>query len=237
MKKFSGFPPRKVRMVRLPAQFFTDLLPMIDDLAELKVLLFCMWALYQKEGDFRYLRYSDFAREDSLMRGLAEIDPQTPAVQQLDAALARACKREALLYAEVSLESGLERLYFVNTPRGQEALRQLKLSGGWRPGDAENPVEILPERPTLYRLYEENIGPLTPLIGEEIKDAEKTYPHAWIAEAIGIAVEMNKRSWRYIMAILEGWQKEGRTREANGEQDGQRYITGKYSDFIKHRKH
>jgi hypothetical protein len=29
--KFEGFPPGKTRLVRLPAQFFTELLPRLDD--------------------------------------------------------------------------------------------------------------------------------------------------------------------------------------------------------------
>lgn len=237
MKKFLGFPPRKVRMVQIPAQFFSELLPLIDDLAELKVLLFCFWALQQKEGDFRYLRYADFINEESLLRGLTEINPQVPAKDLLDAALGRAIEREALLLASVMLEGAAEHLYFMNTPRGQEAVRQLQTQNGWRPGDTQNPVEILPERPTIYRLYEENIGPLTPLIAEELKDTQETYSQEWIAEAISVAVAMNKRSWRYILGVLEGWQKEGKNREITGghdEQDGKRYITGKYSDFIKH---
>jgi len=48
--KFEGFPPGKTRLVRLPAQFFTDLLPRLDDPDELKLILFCFWALEQREG-------------------------------------------------------------------------------------------------------------------------------------------------------------------------------------------
>jgi len=37
-----------------------------------------------------------------------------------------------------------------------------------------------PERPNIFKLYEENIGPLTPLIADALKDAEKTYPPEWV---------------------------------------------------------
>ena len=40
-----------------------------------------------------------------------------------------------------------------------------------------------PERPNIFKLYEENIGPLTPLIADALKDAEETYPPEWVAEA------------------------------------------------------
>jgi DnaD/phage-associated family protein len=237
MKKFEGFPPGKTRTTPLPSHFFSDLLPLIDDLAELKVTLFCFWALYQKEGDFRYLRRRDFLADDGLTRGLAAVDPNIAPEKVLDSALARAVERGSLLCGTVALDSGTESLYFVNTPRGQEAIRQLQKSDGWRPGDSDHPVDILPERPTIYRLYEENIGPLTPMLVEELKDAENDYPPAWIEEAVKAAVTANKRNWRYIRAILESWHKEGKHRETTGrhdEQDGQRYVTGKYSDFINH---
>ncbi len=51
------------------------------------------------------------------------------------------------------------------------------------------------ERPNVFKLYEENIGPLTPMIADALKDAENTFSPEWIAEAIELAVKNNKRSW------------------------------------------
>ena len=232
MKTFNGFPPGKVRMTPLPAQFFSDLLPLVDDLAELKVTLFCFWALQQQEGDFRYLRREDFVAGESLMRGLATIDPDTPPETMLDGALARATERGTLLRAAVDLDSGTEYLYFVNTGRGRTAIQQID-AGHWQLGTADTPVEILPERPNIYALYEANIGPLTPLIADALKDAENEYPAAWLEEAITVAVENNVRRWSYIRTILERWDKEGKNRdEIAGRHTRKRYTTGKYADFI-----
>jgi DNA replication protein len=231
MKKFKGFPPGKVRQVEIPAPFFSELLPLIDDLAELKVTLFCLWALRQKEGVYRYLRRRDFTDSKALMHGLAVIQPDADPEAILDVALQRTIDRESLLCAEVSLDSGKEQLYFGNTVHGRAAVRQIK-AGEWTPGD---PVEILPERPNLYTLYEDNIGLLTPIIADSLKDAERTYPAHWLEEAVQEAVANNKRSWRYIQAILKRWETEGRSREISGrhaEQDGRRYISGKYADII-----
>lgn len=233
MRKFKGFPPGKVRMIDLPALFFSDLLPLIDDAAELKVTLFCFWALQQKEGRFRYLRRPDFQHE-ALMQGLAALDSDADTV--LEAALSRAVERGSLLYAEVKLQTGIERLYFLNTALARHAVELLR-QGKWRPGDANNPVEIVPERPNIYQLYEANIGPLTPMIAEALKDAEREYPQHWLEEAVHVAVANNARKWSYIQAVLERWQSEGKARgitERHDEQDGQRYISGKYADFIDH---
>jgi DnaD/phage-associated family protein len=61
-----------------------------------------------------------------------------------------------------------------------------------------------------FSLYESNIGPLTPMIADSIKDAEKTYPLSWIAEAINLSVLNNKRNWRYCETILKRWQTDGK---------------------------
>ena len=49
MKGFAGFPDGKLRLTAVPNLFFSDLLPIIDHLAELKVTLSAFWALTQKE--------------------------------------------------------------------------------------------------------------------------------------------------------------------------------------------
>jgi DnaD/phage-associated family protein len=236
VRKFEGFPPGKTRTIQVPALFFSELLPLIDDLAELKVTLFCWWALHQKEGDFRYLRLRDFTRVESLMQGLADTDSDMPAETALNDALQRAVERGTLLCTDVTLNAQNERLFFMNTVLGRYAVQQLK-AGNWKPSENQDDIEILPERPNAFALYEANIGQLTPLIVDEIKDALNDYPEHWIHEAIQLAVENNARRWRYIRTVLERWQKEGRTREIAGqddEQDGQRYIRGRYSDFINH---
>ncbi|MFQ6001984.1 MAG: DnaD domain protein, partial [Anaerolineae bacterium] len=76
-----------------------------------------------------------------------------------------------------------------------------------------------------------------PLIAEELREAEKTYPAAWIEEAFKIAVERNARNWRYIQAILERWAREGKDDGKAGrdsKEDRYRYIKGEYADYIEH---
>jgi DNA replication protein DnaD len=75
------------------------------------------------------------------------------------------------------------------------------------------------------------------MLADALRDAENSYPIAWIEEALSIAVKKNKRSWSYAAAILKRWQEEGR-HEGKGQQDTEedrrRYVTGKYSEFIEH---
>ena len=47
------------------------------------------------------------------------------------------------------------------------------------------------------------------MIADALREAEDMYPEEWIEDAIDEAVKQNKRSWRYVSAILEamgaGW--------------------------------
>jgi DnaD/phage-associated family protein len=91
-------------------------------------------------------------------------------------------------------------------------------------------------KPNIFRLYEENIGPLTPLIADSLRDAQQTYPEEWINEAIQIAVGNNVRRWNYIERILSRWQEEGRdgTDRRNTQEDYKRYLKGEYGEFGRH---
>ncbi|MBN1430470.1 MAG: DnaD domain protein [Anaerolineae bacterium] len=66
------------------------------------------------------------------------------------------------------------------------------------------------DRPNIFTIYEQNIGPLTPMLGDQLKDIDATYPQSWFIDAVSIAVENNKRNLRYILAILRRWQVEGK---------------------------
>ncbi|MHB8619479.1 MAG: DnaD domain-containing protein, partial [Chloroflexota bacterium] len=94
-------------------------------------------------------------------------------------------------------------------------------------------------RPNVFTLYEQNVGLLTRMIAEELMDAEATYPRLWIDEAFRIAVESNKRNWRYIKAILGRWAAEGREDGTFGRHPGEvhdpdRYLKGEYGHLFQH---
>lgn len=227
---FPGFPEGKLRFTRIPGPFFSELLPLVDDLAELKVLLYAFWKLERMEGDPRYLQPEDFSDDATFMAGLGD-----PAA--LEAALAGAVGRGALLLAELELGGQPRRFYFLNSPRGREALAAIA-DGAWKPsGDARYPIELAQERSNLFSLYEKHIGPVTPMLADALKDAEKDYPHDWLVDAIRIAVENNARSWRYVEAILRRWQEGGkdeRRTQGDSEKDRRKYVEGEFSDYIEH---
>ena len=161
---FTGFPGGKVRITPLPAAFFTDLLAQVDHLGELKVTLYAFWALDRQEGTLRFLRYADFAGDERLLTGFGA--PSQAAEAALADSLQRAVKRGTLLMAQVQGGNLENAVFFLNSPRGRAALKSLQ-AGEWRPEDIERSgLTLQHERPNIYRLYEENIGPLTPLLAQ-----------------------------------------------------------------------
>jgi len=222
MNKFQGFTGSET-FTQVPDSFFRKLLNEIDDLAELKVTLYALWRITHMEGGAHFLCRTEFAEDADFMRGLGGAD--------LDAALEKAVQRGSLL--RVQNEAG--GFYFLNTPRGRAAAESMQ-KGEWRSA-MRTPSAPPAERPNIFKLYEENIGPLTPLIADALKDAEQTYPTEWVAEALEIAVKNNKRNWRYVEAILKRWKVEGHAKKQdrqNAQEDGRRYVEGEYAEYIEH---
>jgi DNA replication protein len=225
---FAGFSAGKSHLTPIPAQFFSELLPEIDHIGELKVTLYAIWFLDRLEEAVRYVTYADFAGDERLAASLG--------AGGLADALERAVQRGSLLKVLASGAAAAEGIYFLNSPRGRAAVQAIE-RGEWAPPNQQHPeISLEAERPNIFRLYEQNVGPLTPLIAETLQDAEKSYPQTWVEEAFQVAVEKNVRKWSYIQAILKSWQEEGRdpTDRRNASQDRRKYVEGEFSDFVQH---
>jgi DNA replication protein len=234
MEQFKGF-PAKSQFTAVPNAFFSTLLPQISDIAELKVTLHIFQALYQKRGYPRFTSYQELLANKSLMSSLKEAEGPPDVLRH---ALEMAAKRGTILHLIVDRDGKSEDIYLLNTEADrQTSLKiqagELKLSGL----KAREPALVDDEElPDIFSLYEQNIGMLTPMIAEELRDALKVYTEAWIRDAIKEAVNHNKRKWSYISAILERWTAEGRD---NGtyrgdfkKTDPDKYIKGKYGHMV-----
>jgi len=210
MTCFEGFPKGRARFTPIPDLFFVELLPQIDDLAELKLTLYMMWSLHRQRGYPRYLTVPELEAEGPLLSALAccgEADP----VPILHRALDRAVERGTLLRLRVGVEGDAVDYVFVNTAQGRKAVREVKR--GELILEKTGPVRephIERERPRILELYEQNIGLLQPLLVEELLEAEDAYPQGWIEEAFRIALQNNVRRWTYIKSILERWATQGK---------------------------
>ena len=205
---FQGFSDDQLSEAPLPPAFFTELLPQFDDLAEMKLVIYSLWRLYYSEAVFKYLRLEDILADQRFSSGMGKTPAE--AKKNVGCGLARAVERRVLLCAEMTVNRRKECYYFLNTPKGKAAVEAIQ-SGKWRiTENPQLPPELLVEKPNIFELYEQNIGPLTPIIADALKDAEMDFPAQWVQDAFRIAVEKNKRNWRYILAILKRWKQEGR---------------------------
>jgi len=211
-KYFNGFKEDELTLVRLPEAFFSKLLPMIDSLTQLRLLLYFFWHIEQQESSLRFLKLTDLFSDPTL-------------VDMIGTEIRLQEDLEALINMGILLKASLpgeeEAIYFINGPQGRAAVQAIE-DGQWKETVSERkPIQLTDQQPNIFGLYEENIGPITPLIAEILKEDEKAYPEAWIKEAVEIAVTRNVRNWKYVQAILERWQNEGRGNEQNRRNDSQ----------------
>ncbi len=209
---FTGFPAR-CQAVAVPSLFFSAVLPQIQDVAELRVCLHVFWLLGQIRSYPRFVTLTQLQADSTVGTGLRGVD--------VVAALNKAVARGTLLRLAVEQDRASHELYFINdepSRRAADRIARGELSLSLSEGHSAAPVALPPPAAagaaSIFDLYEQNIGLLTPLLAEELAQAEKTYPAGWIEDAFREAVQLNKRNWRYIVRILERWAAEGK---GNGE--------------------
>ena len=236
MKQFNGFPAR-LEYTALPNLFYSALLPQINDINELKVTLHLFKELCRKRGGFRFVTYGELRSSTVLRKSLG--GGERPYEATLLEVLEMTTKRGAFLELRMTRDQRDESLYFINTEANQQAVTRIKNGelelGGLK--TAIEPVTEITEPADIFTLYEENIGMLTPIIADQLKEAEKEYPLVWIKEAIEEAALYNKRNWPYIARILENWSVEGKSRGTHRRDSAKKmgddkYITGKYGHMV-----
>ncbi len=203
---FEGF-RTGARATAIPSQFFTEVLPGIEDAAELRVTLYALYAI-TRSGSLPVMRASVVAAEEPLARAFAHHGGVKAVRAALEGAVARGVLRS------LALEDG-DLLVAVNTEAGRRLLDRIASGAEAAPGGGVvvrlEPAGV-PSRPA--QVYEQEIGLLTPAVTAALAEAEAKYPAGWIADAIRLAAVNNARSWRYAEAILRRWETEGRDDES-----------------------
>ena len=233
MKSFGGF-PSNMQFTPVPNLFMNMLMPEMDS-PELKCMLYIFQTIYGKKGSPRFASLTELMASTPLIASMKSEGQMGG--EAVKSALEMAVKRGAIIDLEVQQDGKNEHLYFLNTQTDREAVERIQR------GDLKLPkIEVLippvipMEQKDIFSLYEENIGMLTPMTAEEIKDALTQYPEEWIREAIKEAVNANKRNWRYISRILERWTTEGKKngthRPDNQKEDPDKYTRGPYGHLI-----
>ncbi|MBA4179377.1 MAG: hypothetical protein C0506_02205 [Anaerolinea sp.] len=211
-ERFTGF-PGVGRATAIPNLFFTTVLPDLQSPGALLAFLLVSQVVQEQRTEAR------FATADQvwMLPGARKTFKHLGGGREgLERGLEECREAGALLGVRLNGPAGTEWLYFVNNPASRKAIAraragELKL----KPETVVTPIET-EERPGIFRLYEEQVGTITPLVGDRLVDAEETYPLEWIEEAFREAAELNIRNWRYIERILQRWAEEGRANEKAG---------------------
>ena len=208
-----GFPDNS-EYTPVPNLLFGQGLEEIDDPLALKCFLRVLWLHSQKKGPRSVLTREELLLDRTLARVVFTPGSSTEAA--LEYVLDRTVGLGLVAHLKVDSDSGVHDIYVPNTQKGRNAVHSLRES---RPDLSIKEVQrtVPEERPNIFSLYERNIGAVSPLMAEVLKDAEQQYPESWVEEAFGEAVAQNRRSWRYIETILKRWQSE---RRGDGEHRG-----------------
>jgi len=213
MKKFDGFAD-KMRYSSVPSAFFSTVMSDINEIDEMKATLYAIKLLIVKKGYPRYITLGEILESSAMSE------------KELRHGLELAIKRGTIL--SVNLEN--DDIYLLNTEADRYTVDKIANGhihiGSIPKGQSQEYVA----RPNVFELYESNIGMLTPMIAEDLKEAEDIYPAEWIEQAIKEAVSLNIRKWRYIASILERWAAEGKDDgKTRPDSKKDKYFKGKYS--------
>ena len=188
--------------ISFPIVIIEKVLNKIENIETLKFLIYTLYRFQANNLKIQFFTKSQITDSNSIDQFVEKKD-------NLEAILEELIDLEILISIKAKYKNKEDQYYFLNNARNRAALRAIE-NGEWQP---KSNIEESPnfERPTIYQLYEDNIGGLTPIIVEMLDDAEQEYSYQWIEEAVKIAVKKDVRNWSYIEAILKRWKKDKST--------------------------
>jgi DNA replication protein len=201
------------RPVRVPFAFLEEVAPEITSMEEMQVSLAVFRLVSGLEGDETPIAERMILRDAALRRSLRRDGIAADADNRILQGVELAVGRGTLLRFAAVRGSRETLWYYVNTPVNRATVASMQRGALAPPAivwEGLTAPTINVDQPNAFRMYEQNIGPLTPLIADQISRAIEEYPGDWIEDAIAEAVTYNRRSWRYILRILENWTAAGR---------------------------
>lgn len=239
----SGY-PSGARTTPVPDLLFSRDLTTLDNPLALRVLLWLIWQVHRRPaGAPPAVPLADLTADLGLRRAASTADAAAAT-----AALTAACGE--LVARGLVLDGG--GWFVVNDRSGREALDAIAADPRRWPDLAPARFATVAAaegtareddpatRPTIFALYEQTIGLVTPVLADELAEAAAEYPPAWVAHAFRLAAANGARKWSYVRAILTRWQRDGyegdddeiagRRAEATRRPDSQ----GPYAAWIKH---
>ena len=215
MKTDSGFKFNNRNYIPIPVELTSSLLRDIDSFEEFKCTLRIFSLIFSLRPKRLWISFEELSSDPVLLESIPVSDSEKK-TEVIIKSIYAAKKRQTIILREKDKNQIQNSIILINDKISNELLTKKDI-GKLQDGLDLEQTDIQPgqkRESNIYRLYEDNIGQMTPVLAEELKLAEKNYPNLWIEEAIIEAVKNNIRNWKYISSILNRWQIEGRT---NGE--------------------
>lgn len=202
---FDGF-PSGAPVTPLPQALLRDLAPAISDPAELIVTLYAIEALARMRRFPRLVRCEDLREQRPLVDALAGMCSPRDVDGAFTDGLSAAIERGTLLAGRIVDDGRWVEWLALNDADGRRALKAASIP----PASAQ-----VYGRDSLYssapEIWQSAFGtPVPAILAEEVKAAESRFGNDWLHDAFAEAAANGARSWRYVQAILERWEMEGR---------------------------
>ena len=207
--------------IPVPREFLNETIAHIDDATELHVTL-AVFRLASDSGTVPPAVSEDAVLRDPVLTRTFHADRRSSMLgQRIRRGLQYATARDSIVQVVLTIDGNEERWYVPASAENRSRLADVLLEpGAWPIAGRE--ALIATTAPSIFSLYEKNIGMLTPLLTDQIETAMELYPLEGIEDAIREAVTYNKRNWRYVQRVLENWS-------VNGRGEGNRNATSRGS--------
>lgn len=209
----------------LPQALLRDLAPLMSDPAELIVTLYAVEALSRVRRYPRRLLCDDLRELRSMIEALASMCAPREVDEAFAEGLSAAVERGSLLQARAVQDGAWVEWIALNDADGRRALESASM-----PPASQSVYGRELAYGSAPEIWQSAFGTAMPaILTEEIKSAESRFGPEWLRDAFAEAAANNVRSWRYVQAILERWETEGRdggdatARSAAGGLESSRY--------------
>src|SRR5438105_8133169 len=177
--------------IALPAELLMEVWPHVHDLQELKLAMaIAVLASLDGTASVSLDRLQSF---ELTRQALAAESPE-PFEIRLARTLARAVANGIILRLAIRIGGRRQELYLSATNDNRRHLAELRAGDESVLEAVGIPIEadVTLYRANVFALYEQHIGPLTPLLADQLRDAERLYPRRWLEEAIALAADGNR---------------------------------------------
>ena len=207
--KFEGFPDQS-GFVSIPNILFSSILESLDNIATLKLAFRLTFLIQRESGKIRFITTNSLLTDPSLVLAIASPDINT--FEKVVRSSIHTCIELGIfLKTSVETDGRIEELIFLNSNHNKEIIRKINDGEIQMPKLPEaSPVPEFSPRPNIFKIYEESIGILTPIIAERLKELEEEVPDTWLYDAIKEASMQNHMRLSYVEGILRRWRQDGR---------------------------